>query len=342
MPRREINCDGILWVGDPHLSSLKPGRRKDKDFGKTVLGKIEQAYNIAEEHNLLLVFGGDLFDHPVESEERLKARLIRLIRRRESVCLGGNHDKSQEVLSDDDSLGLIDSTGHLDVFNESGEIAVLNIGGRKVGLGGTGYGLPIPDDVTEIFDDVEKVLWLTHHDLAFGSSYPGAAPLKEIKGCDLAINGHMHLTKKPKRVGDTMWVNPGNITRVAVDARDHEPAVWKWTPDMEQPEKILLEYEKDIFDLTGYHADTLATATTVSPGETVSVEQKTNRESVFASLLAAEEAVEMARTEDASVLMEDIREKFVKDATPVPVQNMILELVERSVGKPIVDRSTST
>ena len=50
--------NGLLFVGDPHLWSLSPGTRIDVDmsFAEVVLDKINQAIDIALEHNLFLVF----------------------------------------------------------------------------------------------------------------------------------------------------------------------------------------------------------------------------------------------------------------------------------------------
>src|SRR3546814_7832118 len=104
-----------------------------------------------------------------------------------------------------------------------------------------------------------SIVWLTHEDLAFDGSYPGAKELYEVPGVSLVVNGHMHLTKKPRNVGGTMWFNPGNITRVAVDAKDHVPAVWKFDP-VNGIERIELTHEKDIFDLTGRLIDSVSPA----------------------------------------------------------------------------------
>ena len=67
-----IKAGGLLFIGDPHLGSIKPGRRKDVDFGATVLGAVAQAIAVANARRLVPVFLGDIFDRPHEEDERLK------------------------------------------------------------------------------------------------------------------------------------------------------------------------------------------------------------------------------------------------------------------------------
>ncbi len=58
-------CNGFLFIGDPHLDIKKPGRRLDENFAETVLGKIDFCINYANDHDLVPVFLGDLFDNNV-------------------------------------------------------------------------------------------------------------------------------------------------------------------------------------------------------------------------------------------------------------------------------------
>ena len=52
--------DGILIIGDPHLSSRNPGFRKD-NYSQVILDKVDFALQYAIEHELLPVFLGDIF-----------------------------------------------------------------------------------------------------------------------------------------------------------------------------------------------------------------------------------------------------------------------------------------
>src|SRR5690606_4518046 len=78
--------------------------------------------------------------------------------------------------------------------------------------------------------DVDTALWLTHEDLAFEGSYPGALPIQPIPGVDMVVNGHMHATKTPVLAEGTAYYNPGNITRMSIDLAEHVPSVWEWSP----------------------------------------------------------------------------------------------------------------
>src|SRR3546814_17667365 len=127
----------------------------------------------------------------------------------------------------------------------------------------------------------------------------------------------MHLTKKPRNVGGTMWFNPGNITRVAVDAKDHVPAVWKFDP-VNGIERIELTHEKDIFDLTGRLIDS------VSPGEVATGSDET--ESAFVEMLRAERATDIEKITDGSALMEEVKLILHTDKTENEDRTLILKI----------------
>lgn len=320
---RQQNVSGFLFIGDPHISSKKPGRRKDEDFASTVLNKVEYAIEIANEHDYLPVFLGDMFNKAKEDSEAVKTRLIRILRKakHKPVSLVGNHDISNKKLSDDDSLSILEASGIIDLIKDSGKYGEFELGNMKVGLGGTPYGDQIPNDVTGMFKDCKGVIWITHHDLAFEGSYPGSTELKEIKGVGLAINGHMHLTKKLVQKGKTTWFNPGNITRQSVDAMNHIPRVWGFSSEG-QIEPFDIPYEKDVFDLTGYLVDSVLED---------EVSNEKDIESVFVKLIELESSGDINRTFDGSVIMEQIEEKFKKEVTDGRVRNIIVELLKTVV-----------
>lgn len=310
---------GILFIGDPHLSSRRPGRRRDADHAATGLDKLAQALAVADAEDLVPVILGDLFDRAREDDHALLVRTIRLLRaaRHRPWCLVGNHDRLHGVLTDDAALALVREAGAVRTIERSGPCAVLTLAGRRVGLGGTPHGQEIPRDVAGAFahdGGAEAVVWLTHHDLDFGAPYPGAEPIFGIAGCDLAVNGHMHATHTPLVRGGTLWCNPGNILRMSVDQIDHVPTVWAWRPEARGtliPHR--LRFERDLFDLTGRIARPLG-----GPAPAM--------HSVFAELLKAESRAEMDRTADGSVLLEDLERLFVDDGIPADVQAILLEL----------------
>lgn len=326
-----IEADGLLFIGDPHISSQRPGRRKDKDYPSVILAKLESALKLANERRLVPILLGDLYDRPKEEDEALKTRVIRCLRRAwmPPIALVGNHDKQHAVLTDGDSLAAIREAGVAHVVSQSGPIAVVSVDGRRLGIGGTPYKQDIPDDVTDVFPDADFVTWVTHHDIAFEKAYPGAQDPFEIQGCGLVVNGHMHLSKPTVQMGSTLWFNPGNITRQEVDAIAHVPYVW----ELNSAEGLVpheLEHEKDVFNLTGRLVEA------VSPGE-IPVEpapDAEDKESVFVRLLQQEASTDIERTADGSVLREDIMRKFEREKTPEDVRAAVLALLEDASPSP--------
>ena len=245
---------GILWVGDPHLWSRKPGSRlATEDFLSTVLGKIEQAVDIAIEHNLYLIFAGDLFDDDKEQDITLLTRLTRILSKAKKklknpvATVEGNHEKTQVKYTDSVATRLLQEADLLLTMEKNGLWAKFEMDNKNVYVGSTPYGEKIPDNITRP-DDADSVMWLTHHNLGFGDNYPGIEPIKEIKGVDILINGHIHQLKKPIKKGDMVAFNPGNITRLSIDCIDHIPQVWKWTPENSKKlEPITLKYVEKVF-----------------------------------------------------------------------------------------------
>ena len=150
-------------------------------------------------------------------------------------------------------MSLLRESGVIHTLEKNGLAIHMVIGDKNVVIGSTPYGSKIPDLVkppAKIEDPF--LIWLSHDNLDFGESYPGVIPVHEIVGVSMLVNGHIHKTKKPKKVGSMMAHNPGNITRLSTDCIDHVPAVWKWTPELGQDlEPIPLTFYKEVFSLVG-------------------------------------------------------------------------------------------
>lgn len=315
---------GILFIGDPHISSRRPGRRRDADFVATCIDRLEQSIAIANAEALLPVILGDLFDRAREDDHGVLVRTLRALRgaRHRPLCLVGNHDRIHSVLSEDTALGLVREAGAVAVIDRSGPCGTLRIGGVRVGLGGTPHGQEIPVDVSDLFAAADVTVWITHHDLAFARAFPGAGPTFAVKGCDLVVNGHLHRLEVPRRHDGTLWFNPGNILRQSIDLIDHVPAVWIWRPhEPHALDQRPLRFERDVFDLTGRLAEPIAPE----------AEAESAARSVFAELLKVESATEMSRTADGSVLLEDIEKLFEAEPVPPEVQAIVRELHRQAV-----------
>lgn len=335
--------DGVLHVGDPHASTRKPGTRNDKDFTMTVLGKIAQCIKIANQQNLLVVILGDLFDRENDADGQSgRAFLTKLIRILRSatylpVVLAGNHDKSGKTIitengvsretnvTDDTTLAALGAAGVIHLIEDT-ELFLDTVltNGIRLFMGGTPHGGKIPTSVrgtiqlSQNTEEKSMTCWITHEDMAFEGAYPGAMEMFEIDGCDIVVNGHMHLTKHPVQVGQTKWCNPGNITRQSKDCADHVPSVWKMcgTPDLEQ---IPLIYQKDVFTAVMNH---------------VAEKQDVTLQSTTSSFVEKLKAVSQdIRTEDGSLILEDI--KIISDelGLSADARSMLLAIYEQALNK---------
>ncbi len=228
----ERNLAGLLFVGDPHLSPRAPGFRKD-EYAETVLGKLRWCVDYARNEKLLLVLLGDLFHHPRDISNRLLVELISLFR--EPVwTVAGNHDCSENALSDNDTLAVLAAAGCVKLLDRDGP-SVQNINGATVVLGGTAWGqyLPKSFDNSMYQKEGEPVFtfWVSHHDIRFpGYDDAGRFDCREISGIDAIINGHIHRTLPEVKSGQTRWINPGNICRVSRSdtTREHQPRVLRF------------------------------------------------------------------------------------------------------------------
>lgn len=318
-----VVSNGLLVIGDPHVGSRRPGRRKDAVWPQAVLAKLERCVVIANERNLAPVILGDLFDRPVEPDEALKNQLIRILKgfRHRPLVNVGNHDIQHTTLTDSDTLALLGLCDVVDVVATSAPVAEFHIGTRRLGVGMTPYGQAIPTDARGSFTGMDLHAWFTHHDIAFDGGYPGAVPPFAVEGCDVLINGHIHKTQKSVMAGRTRWLNPGNINRQSVDLADHVPRAWilDASGELEAQE---LPHERNVFDLTGRIVE-------AAEGAVVAREV----ESAFVTLLQAESSTELKRSGDGAIVRDEIEAKFTQDNTPDAVRAIVRSLLGEAVER---------
>jgi len=316
-------CSGILVIGDPHVGSRRPGRRKDVVWPQAVLGKLEACVAIANERQLAVVILGDLFDRPVETDVALKNQLIRVLKgfRHRPIVNVGNHDIQHTMLTDGDSLALLGLCDVVDVVATSSPVTEFDIGGRRIGVGMTPYGQAIPTDARGSFSGADLQAWFTHHDIAFDGGYPGAVPPFAVEGCDVLVNGHIHKTQKSVLAGRTRWMNPGTITRQSVDLVDHVPRAWI-LDGSGALEPQALPFESNVFDLTGRIVDAADEAVVAR-----------EIESAFVTLLQAESATELKRSGDGSIIRDEIEAKFAADETSDAVRAIVRSLLGEAVER---------
>jgi hypothetical protein len=319
-----IKASGILFGGDMHLASASraPSRRRS-GYREAGLDKLGQLVDIANEGRLVLVLTGDIFHRPREPSESLKTRLKRILARCWTPVLSnvGNHDKDGTRLDDDDSLAMVaEASSALRIFRHSGPGCIVDIDGMRVGLGFTPYGQAIPTNVSADFPDCGFVMWVTHHDVAFEGAYPNSLEPHAIRGCNIVVNGHMHLYKTPVTVGETTWCNFGSVMRTAIDAIDHEPCGWSY--DGANLVAHPLKFERDAFDLTGRLVEE------ASPGEVVAAAGS----SVFVDMLEAARREVRPATADGALLLEALEAKMAGSKARPEIRAMAMDLYRRAVA----------
>lgn len=315
--------NGVLFIGDPHVSSMRIGRRKD-DYLASVLDKLAQSAEISTRLNLYPVILGDLFHSHSDSKMKMLVRLTRIFQSFPvpPLVLDGNHGKVQTKLSDDDALTLLSITGVLDLWEHPGEERLIQVGGAPVRLIGFPHESKIPEEVSPF---AGTTLAVTHHDLGFGSNYPGCIPLFEIKGVDAVVNGHIHNTKPSVKVGKTWWHNPGNIEPLSVDLMNHIPAVWSWQEgqSLDTLQRHVLAHETDVFDLTGLEV-------AAAEGDEA-VAEVAPLASEFAQMLSSNNPLDAIKTDDASILLWDLQDVLEVSTVSEAAKNLIRALAAEMI-----------
>jgi hypothetical protein len=318
-----VACNGLLVIGDPHVSSRRPGRRKDEDWPGPILRKLERCVAIANERGLAPVLLGDLFERAVEPDEALKARLVRILKgfRIRPLTNVGNHDIAHTTLSDGDSLAVLGHADVLDVVAGNGAVGVYRMGEHRLGIGMTPFGQEIPRDLAGVLSGIDRLAWFTHHDIAFEGAYPGAVPPFPVAGADLVVNGHVHKTKPSIRAGGTLWANPGNINRQSVDLLDHRPAAWILGPTGTLVPEVL-PHAADVFDLTG--------RLVAAASDRV---LKAQVESAFVSCCRRRAPRIWRAATDGSIIRDEIEAAFAREATADPVRSIVRSLLDEAVAR---------
>ncbi len=229
--------EGILFIGDPHVAASPPGYRLD-DYAQSILAKLDFCLQTAREHQLLPIILGDLFHVPRNNPNHLLVALMDLFRPVIPWVLVGNHDKHEARLTPDVSLMVLHAARVIRLLAAAGPVATVVAGGRRVLVGASPDWTPIPRTVERGGHDY--VIWVTHHDLTFPDYAAGRVHLRPIPGVDLVVNGHLHTPKPPVQRGETLWCNPGSISRVALSSQTPNklPVAAIWRPGQTELETL--------------------------------------------------------------------------------------------------------
>ena len=323
---------GFLFIGDPHAARANPGRRCD-DYQASVLGKLREASGLAHLMELKPVILGDLIHRKDESSVALTTELFTTLKGFPStpVELDGNHGKMSKVPSLGDVEHHLAVVGAIQLVSTPGLVGRYRMAGQVVELYGTPHEYPIPRSLVEYGADLSvhrRRILITHHDMAFGGAYPGAAALHEIEGCDVLVNGHMHRTAPSVVKGQTTLHCPGNIEPVSHEEIDHQPAVWRWAPELGSDlEPHYLAHTRDVFNLTGLE---------VVAGDSGTAVRELIR-SEFVDLMKGDEALSATRTDEAAILKEDVEDVILTSQVSDPAAALL-----RSILQEVSDKSAQS
>lgn len=327
MIKPNIEFKNIMFIGDPHLSSKQISKRNDDEhFMYTILEKLKQCAEISHEKKSYIVFLGDIFDNDKENNVTLLTETIKVLKSFyfKPCTIIGNHEKTEVDLKESNMLYALYEADLIDIIDNNKSSIQLKVNGEQIEIGGTNYGYTIPDSVKKKSTKTDKMIWITHHDLLFKEAYPNAIELKEIKGVDIVVNGHMHKTQPKVIMQSTTWFCTGNITRQTIDTAHHKPSIWFYEKDFYQENQELkqqvLNYKQDIFK------QQIVIDPTVKQYENT----RTQEESKLAFFKLAEKTInsDNNKTSDKDIVMSEL-DKFTKSENiPKEIIQELKELFE--------------
>ena len=303
-------ADGLLIIGDVHISVTNPQRRID-DYFETVTKKLRWCMETSVILNCVPVILGDLFDKPTDIPPYVFTKLFEIlsISKYKPVILAGNHDLRYGSLFEKTALETVEKSGLARVAKTVGYIET-----EYCSIYTVPYGQEVPKKLEK------PAPMITHHEWAFVSLEKikkGNRPLMYIENCPIVFNGHLHSFQETAKKGDTVYFNTGSIVRLTKTDKDLKPTVWEWKKGMEKPIPHTVPHEPAEIALN--LADTLVDTAPVLEN------------SEFAANL--QQLSEKNSTEDASLLAEILLEEIDKEQVSVSTREILKELFRETTGK---------
>ena len=124
--------NGLLFIGDPHFWSKTPGRRLD-NYKQTILNKLTEAINYANENNLLIICLGDLFERPDDNNIEALTDLIEVLKKSKYkiITAVGNHDINEYKLTKNNPLKMLEMANVIELMEDNGFYYNISIKNKK-------------------------------------------------------------------------------------------------------------------------------------------------------------------------------------------------------------------
>lgn len=205
----EVESQAAVFVGDPHLHAGQLRCRRDV-YPETCLAKLDQVYDLAEEHRArAVVLLGDVF-HQRDQPIAYLSQVVALFARRRAqgfrtFSLLGNHDLAYRRLDSEASspLGVLFRAG---VVEPLGELRVKGLD-RIV----RGFHFTEPLEPAPCSDMIACAHLFYENSLVPEESLTGDQ-VAEL-GYATWVLGHDHAAYKIKQVGEATVRRPGSLTR---------------------------------------------------------------------------------------------------------------------------------
>ena len=235
----------FFYLADLHISDIKPINRQDS-VKQASLYKLEYVLKEAQRQSAKVVLGGDIFETPKPSYSLLNSVMELLKTYKVPVySIIGNHDVIGSNTTDESSAiftlfksGLVKRVS--DFFEEG------------IVLKGLDYTKEIP---TEYYfdkaDDNKKKILIVHTALLPIKAVFPHILLEDFKtNANLVLCSHIHQFWS-KKVGSTLFLSPGCMTRLKINEKDNEPLYFVIDIEnkpMVQIKKIPLNYKAEFVD----------------------------------------------------------------------------------------------
>lgn len=240
--------DAILCA-DLHIREDQPSCRSD-DFWETQKEKLIQLSDIQNHYDTAppILCAGDLF-HKWKAPPRLLSTILEYLPD-DMIVVPGNHDLPAHNLSKLEWSALM-------TLEKAGKIVLLTESFYKNDYGFKVFPFPYGADLKHAPKSPYAKVALVHHFTYKGRKpFPGATNgvgsfMKKLKGYDLILCGDNH-QPFTHRDNDTIFVNPGSMSRQTSDQIKHKPRVYLWYSERKEVIPIYLNIDRSVVAQSQY------------------------------------------------------------------------------------------